>query len=450
MAEVPPIEPKVVPAKAFGGRRLVQILWRAFLVLLALGSFPLWFLTRDAIPHPIRIATGTEAGLNYHFAVALCDILKTRGLAAQPISSQGSVENREALLSHRADLAVIKAGPVDLEGLEVVAPLYPDVCFFIVRRDRNIKRIQDLKGRKVLLGRPGSGTNEIAITVLNHYGVYASIKAQDRYFGDLADDPAADAAVASTTLNDPALTKLMHSGNFTLLPVDDALALSQLNPFLRVTEIPKGLFSGEPGIPSTPVATIASPALLVSLPGSSPNMIQASLTALYTSRMIVEFPTLYPRSEAATWTLTPLHKASLAFYDPYRGLGTTSAFLSSLIAIKELFLGLAACMWLGWARYKAFQAKAAQADLARQKEHLDLFIWETIRMEDLLLTSLQDRQALEKLFVDVSQLKLQALNELTHEGLRGDRGFGILLTQCRDLVDKVQHALAMLQRRGQS
>ena len=159
--------------------------WKAFLVLVALGSVGFWWVSRDVVPRPIRLMTGSESGLNFHLAQSLCDILKSRGHQAQAVGSQGSRENREALLTHRADLAIVKAGSVELEGVEVVAPLYPDLVFVMVRRDRKIERIQQLKGKSILLGRKGSGTFEIAATILRHYGVYTGVNGQDRYFGDI-------------------------------------------------------------------------------------------------------------------------------------------------------------------------------------------------------------------------------------------------------------------------
>ena len=423
---------------------------KRILVLVVITSVTAWYCTRDVIPRPIRIATGSRSGLNHQLAEALSEILRARDIPSQILSSDGSRENRQLLLSHQADVAMVKAGSVNLEGLEVIAPLYPDVVLFVVRRDRHITKISDLKGRKVVLGLENSGTRQMAQLILQHYRIYDTIHESPRYFADIGKDPTVDAAVVSTAVTNPDLTRLMKTNQFDILPIEEAGALAMLHPFFHETTVPQGVFLGDPPIPKQAGLTVATPALLVGTPRSSPRMIDAILQALYDQRIGPHFPTLYTRNEAANWSQTPMHSASRNFHDPYRGLGTAANFLESLSAIKELFLALLALVWLGWERYRRLQDVAVRAALNQQKERLDLFIDETVRLERLMLNSLQDRESLENLFVQVSQLKLHALTELTHEELRTDQGFTILLAQCRDLVEKIQHALEMLQRRQNS
>jgi hypothetical protein len=44
----------------------------------------------------------------------------------------------------------------------------------------------------------------------------------------------------------------------------------------------------------------------------------------------------------------------------------------------------------------------------------------------------------------VTRIKLKALDELTHEALRGDRIFLIFLTQCANLINKIQAKITQL------
>jgi TRAP transporter TAXI family solute receptor len=415
--------------------------------LVVVASVAAWLLTRDVIPRPIRIATGTQSGLNHQLAGNLTQILNARGLPAQVRPTDGSRENRQLLLSKQVDVAMIKAGSVDFEGLEVLAPLYPDVVLVVVRRDRKIHKVADLKGRKVILGLENSGTRQVAKLILQHYRILDSIQEAGHYFSDIASDASIDAAIVSTAVTNPDLTALVRTRQFDILPIDEAGALAMLYPNFHQTEVPRGVFLGDPTIPLETLNTVAVPDLLVGTPSSSPRMIDALLRALYDHRLRPQFPTLYPRNEAAAWCLTPVHPASRNFHDPYRGLGTAAAFLESLSAIKELFLAILALGWLGWERYRRLNEVALRSALSQQKERLDLFIDETVRLERLMLASLQNQEALENLFVQVSQLKLHALTELTHEELRTDQGFTILLAQCRDLVEKIQHGMDMLQRK---
>ncbi|MEC9001835.1 MAG: hypothetical protein VX644_00560, partial [Planctomycetota bacterium] len=47
-------------------------------------------------------------------------------------------------------------------------------------------------------------------------------------------------------------------------------------------------------------------------------------------------------------------------------------------------------------------------------------------------------QELQDFLDEVTAIKLQALRELTEEGLRGDQSFSIFLDQCAGLRNKIQ------------
>ena len=49
-----------------------------------------------------------------------------------------------------------------------------------------------------------------------------------------------------------------------------------------------------------------------------------------------------------------------------------------------------------------------------------------------------DIEKLQKYLDDVTRIKLKALHEFTEEELRGDRSFSIFLTQCANLISKIQ------------
>ena len=75
--------------------------------------------------------------------------------------------------------------------------------------------------------------------------------------------------------------------------------------------------------------------------------------------------------------------------------------------------------------------------LSELKEHLDTYLEATIRIERAQLET-DDVSALKGYLDEVTRIKLEALEELTHEDLRGDRMFSIFLTQCAHLIRKIQ------------
>jgi len=320
-----------------------------------------------------------------------------------------------------------------------VAPLYPDAVLFVVRKNRGIHRVSDLKGKKMLVGLELSGTHELARMILGHYRLNGAVQETRQYFNDLTSDSRFDAALVATALTNPDLVTLMSSGEFEILAIDEAPALATLFPYFHTINVPVGLFLGDGPIPPKVTQTLALPCLLVGKTDSSPRMVNVILDALYDHRMRPQFPTLYTESEAANWSLTAMLQASRAYYDPYRGLSTAAAFLSSLSALKELMVASLALFWLGMERYRRRREKALEAEIHAQRQRLGAFINQTIEFESELLAHLREADYLEQLLVRVTQLKVQALQELTHEALRSDQGFAIFLAQCRELVDRIHY-----------
>ncbi len=409
------------------------------LMLVVLASVALWLFGRDVIPRPIRIAASNPESQENRLATALATVLGERKHPVQVIKGDGSRDNVEKLRVGEAELAVVKGGAVDLQGLEVVAPLYPDAVLFVVRKNRGIHRVRDLKGKKMLVGLELSGTHELARMVLGHYRLSGTVQETRHYFNDLTSDTGVDGALVATALTDPDLVTLMSSGEFEILPIDEAPALATLFPYFHTINVPVGLFLGDGPIPPKVTQTLALPCLLVGKTDSSPRMVNAVLDALYDHRMRPQFPTLYTEAEAANWSLTAMLQASRAYYDPYRGLSTAAAFLSSLSALKELMVASLALFWLGMERYRRRREKAHEVEIHAQRQRLGAFINQTIEFESELLAHMREADYLEELLVRVTQLKVQALQELTHEALRSDQGFAIFLAQCRELVDRIHY-----------
>lgn len=102
------------------------------------------------------------------------------GVVAIAKSSAGSVANVRSLGSNRFDSALIQADVLDAaasgagifkrEGkateLRVIANLFPDAVHLVVAADSEIDTIDDLKGKRVSIGSPGSGTRANALAIL--------------------------------------------------------------------------------------------------------------------------------------------------------------------------------------------------------------------------------------------------------------------------------------------
>jgi uncharacterized protein len=232
-----------------------------------------------AAPVLVRFSTGTPGGGFYPLGEGLARAYG-RSLGAVDLQihpSAGAVANVEAIQRGDADLGFAFAdvayvayvgrlagasGPFD--HLRGIAVLQLTPVQLVVRRDPHIRKVADLRGRRIGVGPPGSGTALTAGLVLEAFGIPASaVHAETLQFNDAADrlvrgtlDAMFDAAIypaESVTAATRAGARIMPlSGE----PIE---RLRHDYPFLRVTVIPRDTYTGMSGA----IRTIGVDSLLI-------------------------------------------------------------------------------------------------------------------------------------------------------------------------------------------
>ena len=409
------------------------------MLIIFVTSLTAWFFGRDRLPRTIRIATGDQGGLYHKFGNDLTPFLGTK--TDRPVfitSTPGSQENYTRLLKKRAELGIVQAGSVPVENLAIVTPLFPEFLFVIVRRSRKISSIRDLAGRNIALGPPGSGTRQSALHVLEHFDITSKdLGSNEHYFMDLLDDPSLDGAIVTTGIENPDLSQLMASNLFDFLPILNAAAIELEHPFLRQVEMPRGLYGETESLPPQAIPTIATTAYLVCRYDASDRLVRASLEAIHEESLRLKVPTLIPRDSATTWISTRLHPVAKDYFNPADNMGWIKNLMESINATKELLVALGTGFYLLWLRWRRLKEQEAEELLSQQKDRLNWFLQETLRIEKLQIGT-TDVNKLEKYLDEVTQIKLEALGELTEEDLRGNQAFSIFLDQCTGLRNKIQ------------
>lgn len=214
----------------------------------------------------LRIGTGGTAGTYYPVGKLIADIVSQPGkILATAQASNGSLGNVIAVASgaietgfSQADVATwaetgtgIFEGRPRLPGLRLIANLYPESLHIVVRKDSGIKTVADLKGKRVALDEPGSGTLISARQILSAYG----LKEKDISPEYIKPNQAADKLISGSldafffTGGAPAaaIADLAAAGiDIALLPIDGPPAehLRARSPFLHVDTIPAGTYKG--------------------------------------------------------------------------------------------------------------------------------------------------------------------------------------------------------------
>ncbi len=425
-------------------RNWVTLLMSAVLV----GSMGGWLLQRETIPRTVRIATGERDGLYFKVGRTIRGSLEERtGRSFLVVETRGSDENFRRLVQGEVDLAIVQGGAVPIEDVAVITPLFREFVFVIARKGTGITSVWQLAGKRVLLGQKGSGSRDSALKVLRHYGLSTGDLqgANDIPLNSLSDDDTIDAAIFTAGIEHPLLRELLATNRFEILSIQSASAIELMHPFVRNVEVPRGLFAEHPAVPPTRIPTVATIAYLICRSDAPPGLVQAALASIHEESLRLKVPTMITRQEATQYISTRLHPTAKRYFNPADHIGMMANVMESLAATKELMFALGAGIYLLWIRWRRLKEKEMQTMIDQQKEHLDGFLAQTLRIERAQMDC-EDVDELSGFLAQVTQIKLQALQELTEEELRGNQAFSIFLEQCASLIGRIQLKIISLRR----
>lgn len=212
----------------------------------ALGAATLLAGTRMSLAQTqafFRIGTGGTSGTYYPIGGLIANAISATGpngvpgLVSTAISSNGSVANINAIQSGAAESGFSQSdvafwahsgtglydGKPKVEDLRLIATLYPETLHVVARADAGIKSIADLKGKRVSIDEPGSGTIVDARIVLSAFGLTEK-DIEPEYLkpgpsGEKMRDGALDAYFFVGGFPAGAVTELAASTGITLVPV---------------------------------------------------------------------------------------------------------------------------------------------------------------------------------------------------------------------------------------
>lgn len=235
-----------------------------------------------------RIGTGGTAGTYYPLAGVIANAVSNPpgsracdaggscgvpGLVATAVATNGSVANVNGIAGgslesgfSQSDVAFwaytgtgIYEGKPKVEGLRAIANLYPESFHLVARKGSGIKGVADLKGKRVSLDEPGSGTLVDARLILAAYGMTEKdLKAEylkPQQSADKLKDGAIDAFISVSGYPQGAIAELAATSGIELIPIEGPGAdklLSQFSFFAR-DAIPDNAYKGVAGVKTVSV-----------------------------------------------------------------------------------------------------------------------------------------------------------------------------------------------------
>lgn len=298
-----------------------------------------------------RIGTGGPSGTYFAIGGALADALSSPpgsrpcrieeggcgipGLIAIAQSTAGSVANVDGLQKGTFESAFVQsdvaadafaargafAGTPAATRLRLIASLYPETVHLLARADSGIASVRDLKGRRVALDEPGSGTLVDARLVLAAFGLSES---------DLA-PVYVKHAPALALMRKGGIDAMFVVGGDPMAPVAEAIAdigarlvpidgapieaLLKRERFLMSATIEPELYPGQAAIP-----TIAVAAQWLVTDGLSDELGFALTRVLFDPETLARLAERHPQGRrislatALSAASVPLHRGAERFY----------------------------------------------------------------------------------------------------------------------------------------
>ncbi|MBS0547931.1 MAG: TAXI family TRAP transporter solute-binding subunit [Proteobacteria bacterium] len=224
--------------------------------------FPIGGLIANAISNPPGSRLCDEGGS--------CGV---PGLIATAVASNGSVANAAAIASGAAQSGFVQSdiaywahsgtgiyeGRPKLDGLRAIANLFPESLHLVVRKGSGITSVRDLKGKRVSLDEPGSGTLVDARLVLGAFGISerdlkpSYLPAQ--HVADSLKDGTIDAFFSVSGWPQSSIVDLAATVGIDLVPIEgpEIDRLLKQYSFLTTDEIPDEAYKGVGGVKTVSV-----------------------------------------------------------------------------------------------------------------------------------------------------------------------------------------------------
>ena len=214
----------------------------------------------------INVLTGGTSGVYYPMGVALSQIYG-KALPDAKVSVQAtkaSAENLNLLQAGRGEVAFTlgdslsdawkgdpEAGfPTPLKKLRTIAGIYPNYIQIVASADSGIQSLADLKGKRVSVGAPKSGTELNARAVLKAAGLSYKDLAKVEYlpFGEsveLMKNRQLDVTLQSAGLGVSALRDLSASMKIVVVEIPPAVVAKIGDPAYQPAIVPAGTYEGQ-------------------------------------------------------------------------------------------------------------------------------------------------------------------------------------------------------------
>lgn len=286
------------------------------------------------------IGTAGVTGVYYPAGGAICRFVSrsrdNHGYRCAVESTGGSIYNLNAIRHGDIDIGIAQSdwqyhayngtalfervGPD--KDLRTVFTLHPEPFTLVVRGDANINTFDDLKGKRVNVGNPGSGmraTMEVLLAAkgwtIDDLGEALEYRAAEQ--GQALCDGRIDVMVYAAGHPNGAVQEVAANCNAKLIPIEGEVVANLIKkyPFYTVSTIPGGMYSNNP----TDVKTFGVTATVVTSASEDEELVYQVVKSVFENfdqfkTMHPVFSTLQKTHMIKDGSVAPLHKGAERYF----------------------------------------------------------------------------------------------------------------------------------------
>ena len=288
----------------------------------------------------VSIGTGGVTAVFFLAGNTICQIInrarRKHGIRCTTESTAGTIYNLNTLRNGDMDFGIVQSdglfhawkgsGAFEKRGpdrnLRTVLSLHPEALTIVARRDSGIRHFEQLKGRRINIGNPGSGQRGTMLELMKAYdwsekdfSLSSELKSSEQ--AEALCDNKIDAFAFTVGHPNGSIREASSLCHTTIIPVTGEKVARLLNrsPYYSVQQIPANLYRGT----SQPVETIGLTATLVT------SSEQPAEVVYQVTRLIIEnlrafkklhpvFSTLNKQNMVTGGLAVPLHEGAKRYF----------------------------------------------------------------------------------------------------------------------------------------
>jgi TRAP-type uncharacterized transport system substrate-binding protein len=413
-------------------------------ILLTAG---LWWYGHRPRSFNLRMTAGDELSHRHDVALQLASIAADHELTLRLTPTAGSNDALQRLIAGEFDVAYVQGGlDVQDQSLRLVAvfPIEPLQAF--VRPELLPGGLPSLRGKRINVGAPGSGTRQLTLQTLAFAGLlpgrdFEAWELSNTALSRASSDSLPDAVFAVSPLPWKVGDTLVREHGFRMLPLPFADAMALQYAGIESTSIPAYSYRVLEPEPAAAVTTVGVASLLVARTDVPPDAITRLLECVFDT----DFPRVsnLPELDSAAAARNreyPLHSGADVFLRRNQPL-ITGEVIESVENLRSFLVSaaIAAILLYRW---------RSKRQLVGFEKYLDQVTEVEVAALDLERRGVLSMNDLRSLRQQLTDIKSDALEKHSSGELRDDEQMGSLLLHIGDVRRCLESLYADVSRRA--